>query len=52
MVFSFFLEKTFWLGYANNRGKYRSIEAFFPQIAKELNKYLQREQQRYDKALK
>lgn len=38
--------------YANNRGKYRTIEAFFPQIAKELNKYIRREQQRYDKALK
>lgn len=40
------------LGYANNRGKYRTICDFFPQIAKELNKYIQREQQRYDKALK
>lgn len=38
--------------YANNRSKYQSITDFYPQLAKSLNKYLQREQQRYDKALK
>lgn len=38
--------------YANNRGKYQSISGFYPQIAKALNKYLQAEQKRYDKALK
>ena len=38
--------------YANNRGKYQSIGGFCPQIAKALNKYLQAEQKRYDKALR
>ena len=38
--------------YANNRGKYQSISGFYPQIAKALNKYLQTEQKRYDKALR
>ena len=38
--------------YANNRGKYQSISGFCPQIAKALNKYLQAEQKRYDKALR
>ncbi len=38
--------------YANNRSKYRSISEFYPQLAKVLSKYLQKEQQRYDKALK
>lgn len=38
--------------YANNRGKYPTFSSFYPQAAKVLNKYVQKEQQRYDKALK
>lgn len=52
-VFAWMPELVTALGdYANNRSKYRSISDFYPQLAKVLNKYLQKEQQSYDKALK
>lgn len=52
-VFAWMPELVTALGdYANNRNKYRSISDFYPQLAKVLSKYLQREQQCYDKALK
>ena len=38
--------------FAKNRGKYQSISDFYPQLAKVLNKYLVKEQQRHDKAMK
>ncbi len=38
--------------YAKNRSKYRSISDFYPQLAMVLNKYLDNEQKRMDKALK
>ena len=52
-VFAWMPELVTALGdYANNRNKYRSISDFYPQLAKVLNKYLDDEQKRLDKALK
>ena len=38
--------------YTSHRNKYKTISDFYPQIAKVLNKYLDNEQKRLDKALK
>jgi len=38
--------------YANHRNKYKSLNDFYPQIAKVMEKYLDAEQKRLDKALK
>ena len=38
--------------YASNRNKYPTINDFYPQIAKVMNKCLDNEQKRFDKALK
>ena len=52
-VFAWMPELVTALGdYANNRNKYQSISDFYPQIAKVLNKCLETEKKRLDKALK
>ena len=52
-VFSWMPELVTALGnYAKNRGKYQSISDFYPQLAKVLNKCLDTEKKRIDKALK
>ena len=52
-VFAWLPELVTALGdYAKNRGKYQSISDFYPQIAKVLNKCLETEKKRLDKALK
>lgn len=38
--------------YSSHRSKYRTLNDFYPQIAKVLNKYVQNEKKRFDKALK
>jgi hypothetical protein len=38
--------------YSSHRNKYKTLNDFYPQIAKVLNKYLDAEQKRIDKALK
>lgn len=38
--------------YSSHRNKYPTIDDFYPQIAKVMNKYLDNEQKRFDKALK